>query len=215
MRLGINLDVAGAEDRKSVPIQRPMTTTMYLNYISNLRLNEQIKDKFKALVFKMPSPALRSVITNLHEYTRRFETEVHQELMGTSTFINSSVDTDEMELFATPEYDPVEMAVKETKFKLTIEKEAQHGTSTEEGDQDKVQIKWVNACEGENQSGPDDQYERQNHRFHADLSDGTICHGGLSGELHTGREQSKEDGSPFKGERDARLRTDTDGTTGI
>lgn len=221
MRLGINLHVAGSEDKKSVPVQRPMTITMYNNFVSNLRINEQMKDKFRALVTKMPSTALRSVVNNIHEYTRRFEEEIHQELMGMSSFNFSSkqnaIKEDEEE-FAIPEINPIKLAEKASQLEKGTE--TLYGTNTEKvaqetSDEEKIQIKWVNACESDNSSRSTDQCERENHRLHSDLSDGTICHGGLGGELHVGREQSEKGGVVVTGEWDDRLRIDVDSSTGV
>jgi hypothetical protein len=225
MRLGISLQVAGSENKKSASIQRPMTTAMYLNFVNNLQISEQIKEKFRALVAKMPSPALRSVVNNIHEYNRRFEVEVHQELMGISTLQQSSRDDSEGEeqAFAVPAFDPTKLAAKAAKFKLKLKQgiETTYGTNIEEADQEEgvaeeeIQIKWVNACKSEDQGGPGDQREREDHRLHADLPDGTICHGGFTGELHTGREQPPEVGAVVAGEWDDRLRPDADGAEGF
>ncbi len=226
MRLGISLQVAGSEDKKSTPIQRPITTTMYLGFVNNLRVNEQIKEKFRALVAKMPSPALRTVINNIHEYTKRFEAEVHRESIGALSVVSNNLADDnvkeEKQLFAVPDFDPVALAAKMEKYKLTegkydtsIEEEVRGSEIKEEIDcEEEIQIKWVNACESEYQSGPTDQLQREDHQLHTNLPDGTICHGGLTGELYAGWEQSK-DSAAVSGERDDRLWTDVDGTERI
>lgn len=220
MRLGINLQVPGVEEKKSSPIQRPMTTTMYINFINNMQINEQIKEKFRSLVAKMPSLALRSVVNNIHEYTRRFEAEVHQELMGRSTFNAQPNDVEDEDIFVVPEFDPIKLAEKVEQYKLKQDIEAQNGKNIEEVEEancqkEEIQIKWVNACQSESQSGPSDQCEREDYRLHAEIPNGVICDSGLSGELHIGREQPEENSVVITGKWDDRLRSDVDSASGI
>lgn len=62
---------------------------MFLAWVDSLPVNDQIKDKFRGLINKMPSTVYRKVIQHAHDYVRRFEDEVHRELMGLPAFQSS------------------------------------------------------------------------------------------------------------------------------
>ena len=81
MRLGLNIQIH-SDDRKSEPTPKMVTTAIFLKWINSLPSSEMVKDKFRQLVYRMPSTAYYSVIQNVHSYLARYEEEVSREQYG-------------------------------------------------------------------------------------------------------------------------------------
>lgn len=228
MRLGLRLQVAGAEDNHTAPIKRLITVPMYINFVNKLPVSDQIKDKFKALVAKMPSPALRTVVSNVQEYVRRFEAEVRRELHGICKPVprppkkgSEPEQEDAVRDEATPKkkvvasWDDDEFTIRTSNEVTNGSSEIEEGTDEEAGGEEVHEIKWVNACESSDQGGPTPDGEREGDRLHTDLPDGVLSVGGFAGELLAGCEPAAEGGDPVAGEHDDRLRGDDHGAAGV
>ena len=62
--------------------KQPITQKTYLDWVEAMPTSTPIKDKFRALVNKMPTTAFKSVMQNQNEYIIRFEQEINRELLG-------------------------------------------------------------------------------------------------------------------------------------
>ena len=181
MRLGMSLQIPG--DNKKPDITRPLTLEMYFAWVNRLPVNESIRDKFRGLVNKMPSTALRSVVNNSNTFIRRFETEVNDELYGLVNSIEAS------------KPNPIEV------------KNGNEDVEEKEGWHEVSKCEVVNPyqvynfpSEGSDQGGRTVELERQASELHPDVSGGDICGLRSDGELSTGCEPAKEGSSTTTGE---------------
>jgi len=233
MRVNLNIQMPGDDKRPRPRVKRPLTQKMYLDWVDKLHVSDDIKDRFRALVRKVPSTTYPNIIAKRHEYIKRFHEEIRRELLGgqpPQTTIVPPMGTEEVKQpEPSGEDEPQRRIVvswDDEDSVLSNEKKEQDGSQSSTQEEDP----WTKAGK-ENEPTPEndadsdsdadqggpatDWLKRTADNLRASVPDGT---GGVlrpSCQLPAGCERPEEGSPAAEGDSDDRLRILNGDSTGV